>query len=312
MSKVQSEAKIVAKTKTPFYSFGSRGTVGRVLTSQKRGGDTILRTTPVPTDPYSLNQAYQRWDYKDYAYQWTLLSNAEKQVYRTTGSRYHITGFSQFMREKLKILPDLVGRWRLDEKSGAIARDSSKNAYHGTIIGASPTIGLIDGGFLFDGLNDFINFGYCPLIASLTDCTIELFSIVHTASVDGRFFEIGTSALNRFALYLSVGIVRIYCDILNHGHAISSGFTPTIGLPFHVLLRLGSTGMDILINGDLAVHDADTHTLSQLADSPSLFMSRSSLGGIQWLHSTNDHFTFYNRHLDDTEAKRHSERRYPA
>lgn len=146
----------MAKTKTPFLSLGSRGTVGGVLTSQKRGGDTILRKTPIPTDPYSLAQAYQRWDYRDYAYLWTLLSNSEKQIYRTRGSRYHITGFSQWMREQLKTLPDLAGRWHLDEKSGAIAHDSSKQGNNGIIIGASPAKGLIAGAYSFDGLNDNI------------------------------------------------------------------------------------------------------------------------------------------------------------
>lgn len=135
---------------------GAKGTVGGALTAQKRGGDTILRSTPVPTDPYSLAQAYQRWIYKDYAYLWTLLLEATKQTYRTRASKYHITGFSLWMREHLRDLPDILAWWRLDDNLGATTIDSSKNENDASIFGASPATGLIDHCLEFDGLNDYL------------------------------------------------------------------------------------------------------------------------------------------------------------
>lgn len=146
------------------------------MTFQRRGKATIAREKPIPRDPYSLAQAYQRWDYKDYAYLWTLETEASKQSYRTRASRYHITGYSLWMKEHLRDLPDLAGRWHLDERGGATVFDSSKNANNGTIIGATPTTGLIDGAFYFDGLNDTMRILDHPSITPTTgDFTAECY-----------------------------------------------------------------------------------------------------------------------------------------
>ncbi|MBA7586890.1 hypothetical protein ES708_28897 [subsurface metagenome] len=165
----------MAKTKSPLLSFGARGTIADSLTFQKRNQGTIARTKPIPKDPYSLAQAYQRWDYQDYAYLWTLQSEAVKQTYRTRASRYHITGFSLWMREHLRDLPDLAGRWHLDEKAGAIAYDSSKQKHNLTIIGASPAPGLINGGFSFDGINDYLIAPATGSLLNFTAKTVEFF-----------------------------------------------------------------------------------------------------------------------------------------
>ena len=163
----------MSKLKTPLLSLGATGTVADSLTFTRRRRTDIVQEKPIPSDPMTLPQMYQRWDYQDGISYWQTLTNAQKQVYKSAGSRRHMTGFAYFMHWYLKNLPDLAGRWRLDEGSGAIAYDSSKNANHGIYIGTTPTTGIINGGRLFDGLNDNIPCGSDPSLLSPALGTVE-------------------------------------------------------------------------------------------------------------------------------------------
>ncbi len=97
------EVSDMAKTNTPFLSLGSQGSVGDTLTSQKRGRDTILRRLPVPTDLYSLPQAYQRWLYQDYAYLWTLPYVKDSYAWMAQGTR--LTSRDMFVKSYINAEP---------------------------------------------------------------------------------------------------------------------------------------------------------------------------------------------------------------
>lgn len=58
----------------------------------------------------------------------------------------------------------LVAHWKLDEKSGTIAKDSSGNNHHGSLVN-SPTwaAGKIGGALSFDGLDDYVNISTHPV-----------------------------------------------------------------------------------------------------------------------------------------------------
>ncbi len=302
----------MAKTKTPFLSFGASGTVGGVLTAQKRGRATLLRSTPVPTDPYSLKQAYQRWDYQDYAYLWTLQSEASKQTYRTRASRYHITGFNLWMREHLRDLPDIAGRWHLDEKAGAIAYDSSKHATHGIIVGASPATGLIDGAQYFT-LNDYIE-----IIAPQLNFTSEDFSLVASFKIDdltsgkALFFRGSKNADGWYAYIESTGRVYFHTNqAAAYQRSISSAGSIVAGAWYTLGFSRSGASVRIYINGLDDTPSAGSHI-------DPLTCARTAKIGI-WddlatypFDGRIDNIIVYYRALDATEHKRHSERRYPA
>ena len=301
----------MAKTKTPFLSLGSQGTVGGVLTSQKRGGDTILRRTPRPTDPYSLRQAYQRWDYRDYAYLWTLLSNSEKQIYRTRGSRYHITGFSQYMREQLKTLPDLLGRWHLDELSGATAYDSSKQTNNGTIIGASPTTGRIAGAYYFDGLNDKVLLPSLPLFDLPAQATIEFFYTFQEsvpAITNYYIFQYGRT--NQYGWEIRVELGDTLRFLTSQAAAVQASRSNVIPLGTH---HYAITRDDAVVTFFQDAQDITAVHGVHIQPAPSLTPPKfaSNHDDSQWGKGILDHFVYYNRVCDLTEIKRHSERRYP-
>ncbi|MBA7704569.1 hypothetical protein ES703_113385 [subsurface metagenome] len=265
----------------------------------------------MPTDPYSLKQAYQRWDYQDYAYLWTLQSEAVKQTYRTRASRYHMTGFSLWMREHLRDLPDIAGRWHLDEKAGLVAYDSSKNNNHGTITGPSPVEGWIDGGYFFDGLNDRVKFITTPSLDLRTAQTFEcLFSAWDTGNAQ-YLFNKGTSASEWIAIIIT-GDERLRL-ISGKGGALAYTETPAGTITYKSVYHLAST-LDppdghIFLDGEEVSTVFGVHPTPDPTSLPTYIGCRETL--IQWLKGVLDHAIYYNRVLDLTEIKRHSARRYP-
>ncbi|MBA7592527.1 hypothetical protein ES708_34714 [subsurface metagenome] len=302
----------MAKPKSPLLSFGATGTIADSLTFQKRNHGTIARTKPIPKDPYTLAQAYQRWDYQDYAYLWTLQSQAVQQTYRTRASRYHITGFSLWMREHLRDLPDLAGRWHLDEKAGAIAYDSSKYATNGIIFGATPTTGLIDGAQYFT-LNDYIE-----ITAPQLNFTSEDFSLVATIKVDSlpglqslfrrglinfdgwEFFIYGNG---RIYVYTSQSGERQYSHSPNGSIVINTWYTVGFSRA-GASITLYKNGLDVTLRPGFHVDPLTSTRTAKIGIDDNL-TDYPFDGRI-------DNLIVYNRALDATEHKRHSDRRYPA
>lgn len=301
----------MAKPKNPLLSLGARGTIGDALTFQKRNQSTIVREKPIPKDPYSLAQAYQRWDHQDYAYLWTLETEASKQAYRTRASRYHITGFNLWMKEHLRDLPDLAGRWHLDERSGILVQDTSRNNNPGTIFGATPALGIIDNAYHFDGINDRIVIPTAPELHP-DSFTIECYLCPHATGISsfpisayawvapqylGFFFY--TDPTDAFWFRVGLGAAGI-------ANAISPAGTLTLNTWIRIIGVYLSGQLKLYINGSLAGSGVGT----MVKGDADLWLGGYSGGG-QWSHTTLDQVVYYNRALDITEIQRHSERRYP-
>lgn len=301
----------MAKPKNPLLSLGASGTIADTLTYQKRGQDTITRKKPIPTYRYTLPQAYQRWLYQDYAYLWTQQTPATKQEYATAGSRFHLTGFQYWMKYNLANLPDIVGRWHLDERSGAIAYDSSNNHNNGTIIGASPTTGLIAGAYYFDDINDTINCGTDPSL----DLGVDSFDIecfIKTTDTDQYSYIVSKRSEPRaWVLRLSHGKPTLYLKSSAPWQTIQSPTSIADGLWHYLIGRInrdtnqGEVWVDNIkkANADISAHDS--------WDNPNDLHISSFWMGVYFLGATLDQITLYSRNLDSVETLRHSERRYP-
>lgn len=290
----------------------AHGTIGGALTFQSSTKRKFVREKPELPYSLTLGQQYQRWLYEDYAYLWKQQTVTTQSEYRSAGVRFHLTGFQYWMKYHLTNLPDIAGMWHLDEKAGAVAVDFSKNAYHGTVIGASPAAGVIDGSLLSDGLNDRVDFGICPAILSADEGTCELFVNIVSLKVDGRFFEIGTGITNRIAMMLSANQIIAYNDILNANRWIPSAIFPTLGDWYHILFTFSSSGINLFIQGDLKASDAVSAKFSDLLPTSPMRLSCASWALQQWGNQYSDHFIIYNRILDQAEITRHAERRYPS
>ena len=302
----------MAKTKTPFLSLGAHGSVGESITAQKRPASTMLREKPFPADPYSLPQAYQRWLYEDYAYLWRQQLVATRQQFASAGVRFHLTGFQYWMKYQLKNLPDILGWWKLDEKAGAIAYDSSRLLNHGTIVGASPAPGVIDSQLYFDGLNDMVAvFPVIPFDFSSRQISLECFVYVVAATAAQQAFTSDSPVPRHFAFIRWLdGSTSFEVFVSGVRQLVSIGTITNIGQQYHLLATYDA----IIGQGTLYIDGIQDCQLALAIGTidPWLWPFFGLYVPATWSNIKMDNVIFYNRILDPTEALRHSLRRYPS
>lgn len=265
----------------------------------------------MPVQPNTLAQQYQRWLYEDYCYRWHQLTPAQKLAYQKAGGRYHLTGFQYFMKYMLTYLPDIAGMWRLDGKTGAIAYDSSRNLNHGIIIGASPIAGVIDGGFLFDGLNDWLDFG-SPSTLLLDSYSLLCFyklEIVQRMPVVDFTNTAMCSLQPRWSLTESI----IYMG-LNNYRKFNTAPVNILDGDYHCLVfKVTGNGKFDINNSELwADGQQQTVSATVTTGTPEAKLHfHIGKTATNWAACRYDNIILYNRLLDQTEITRHSLRRWP-
>ena len=301
----------MAKTKTPLFGLETHGTIANKLTFQKRNRTTFARNKPTPIDPKTLAQIYHRWDYQDYALLWHSLTLAQQQQWESNARRLKITGFNYWIRTHLKTLPDLAGRWHLDERSGSQAHDSSKNTNNGTIYGATPSPGYIDYCLYFDGIDDRVKILDHPSLKPTNAITIML-----------RFYAL--TQTQGWSRLIAKGLDKSYEIRFQNNFNLRPQFVLTdvgwIAVPTPVILNIwyhiaatydkdaGPSNMKLYLNAQLIASTTKTLPITQtthnlgIGDGPD--KSDPFKGYI-------DEVKIYNRALTAQEIKIHYERKYP-
>lgn len=148
----------MAKTDTPFFSMGSQGSIGKVLTSQKRGSKTLLRAKPEPTDLNSLAQQAHRSHYLFYSTLWRAQPIATREAYRALCSKTRLTPYQYWMKEHLSAIPDYRSCLYLFAGEGQTARDYSAYDHSAVIYGLTwDTLYPPLFSFGADGVNDYLD-----------------------------------------------------------------------------------------------------------------------------------------------------------
>lgn len=301
----------MAKTKTPFFGLEAHGSVGRSITAQGLPNETSVRTMPLPTYRLTLPQRYQRWLYQDYVYLWNKPGYLNRDKYRSLGVPFHLTAFQYWLKYCLTNLPDITGYWKFDLRSDSVIIDSSRNANHGTVFGASPATGRIDGGFSFDGINDRID---VPSSPSLIDPPARTFLIFFNApSFTGteRMLEHQgfLGALGGDQIYLRNNANTLDCDIINDAGASvghSQAFIPNQWNCF------GYTWDGNSVQRYLNGYAVGPH---QALASPIAFSATALQCGHRnlalWMLGLIDNRIIFNRALDASEMLTWAGRRYP-
>ena len=312
----------MSKTKTPFFGLGAHGSVGRSITAQGLPKETLVRTKPLPTYRYTLPQAYQRWLYRDYAYLWTQQSEATRRAYAADGVRFHLTGFQYWMKYQLSNLPDLEAWYTLDPPNTVQALDRSPYLNHATIIGATPTDGVIDQGLSFDAFNDYLNCGTPHFITQHLG-SFEAFVYNNSGTRCILCFSNPTTSFIYEMRIIFDSLERLALDVYENWAYTHYLRTNPGTLPFgqwhHIAVtsdgattRIYINGVEQTVNVPLGVDDGFWFgDLNGDADTISLGAIRRSNVTLATLDGYLDNPRVYNRTLNLTEIARHSEQHYP-
>lgn len=301
----------MTKHKAPLLSLEAHGTISDTLTYQGRANRQIARSKP--TLPYflTLPTRYQRWLYQDYAYLWNQQTTATKQIYATAGNPHHLTAFQYWMKYQLTTLPDLLGYWKLDANTGPTTPDSSRNAATGTIFGASPATGRIDGCLTFDGVNDYvaIPFATIPQFGPTSSFTVMCHArgeLTNDPSAPLVMRHWGGAGFNFRATLDKITLV------LWDGVNAASPTSPTTpcddGQWHHYTgVRNKTTGRVHIYLDGIDVNNVADPTGDLTCTNP-VEIGRGA--AVVWQGQI-DHAILFNRVLDPTEIARHAARRWP-
>lgn len=301
----------MGKPKSPLFSLGAHGTIADTLTYQKRSGVDFVREKPTPTDPRSLAQMYHRWLYRDYTLMWNALSAADRQTWKSLGSRHSRTGLSEFIKDKLTELEDLEGIWHLDETTVPWCFDSSPNNNHLGQFGTLPVTGRISICREFDGVNDTL---WCEATPSL-DLTNAMSLSAWVRPLDtGTYGVILSKEGGAYRLYFRKTPTPVILFYLWGVHMWAQAFVDIYdGLWHHLGFSYdkdaGANNMRILLDGDLFATQTKVGAITT-QPTRKLYIGREEGGGYPYKGDM-DELRLNNIQLPDTIFKAHSQRRYP-
>lgn len=301
----------MTKLTAPLQSLRASGSIGKLLSFDNRSGQRRVRKMPQPSDPKTLLQIYHRWDYQYYSQKWRDLTSSDKQLWETNARRLRITGFNYWMRTMLTTLPDLAGRWHLDEPAGNIAFDSSKNANNGTIVGASTVPGFFDRALFFDDLDDLIDFGN-PSYYRLQQFTIELWFKGIPLKDTGLAYDYDYNYPSYIlGFWPQDSTVKLFSGIYVEGPSWKSlagdtAFDPTIW--HHGALSYDQQNLRLYLDG---IPDGVRAETGDIIYDPTKKLYLGWCDGYDYGGGTFDEPNLFNEALSPALIKLHSERRYP-
>ncbi|GAH38413.1 unnamed protein product [marine sediment metagenome] len=225
------------------------------------------------------------------------------------------------MKAMLTDLPDLAAYWKLDLATGALTQDSSRNSNHGTVIGASPAQGQIDGAYSFDGLNDRIDCGTDSSLNLRDQITIEAHikrDSIGTNDLIVNRRDGAAPAEENYTLQI-LGNNKIQFAYRNEANTATHEWrsTPLIDdLGFHYIglsftFGTGASLICVLDHKVIAgIWAGGTGNVLPI-DLPAipLFLGATTYLA-NWFHGILDHIPIHSRALDATELIRHSYRAY--
>lgn len=301
----------MTKLNSPLLSLDAHGTIGNALTFQSSTRRKFAREKPKLPYSLTLAQQYQRWQYEDYCRLWHEQTQGVKDQYRTAGVPHHLTAFQYWMKVMLGTLPDIVCGYRMDERSGVLVPDFSRNAITLTKYGPVYTEGLIAEGLYFDGINDYLLSAYHPALNPGPEWSFSFFmrpesvpnfmyiiSRNQTADKDNSYMVIYYKTELKFYLYIGDG----------------AGNQAILLAPFpldtwhYVTCGVDGSFLYLYVNDQQAAPVAQTKTPLVSTD-PLRIGNRTD--GLYNSKGIIDNLVFYNRLITYQEHLTFSKRRYP-
>ncbi len=214
---------------------------------------------------------------------------------------------------------ELVGMWRLDETSGAIASDTSGNDKHGTLVNMDPNTDWVDGiirnGLQFDGDGDYVTVGGSSILGQPGEKTVELWfnGHINPASPNTYTYLLSRGAwdTNRYAIYInSVGgltwvVVNDHSDAdPDNDDSTNIATSCTLDVWNHVAGTTKDNGdgtwtISIYLNGELKNSKTITFGHGDTISNNLTLNAMNSFDGII------DEVRVYNQSLSSTQIQKH-------
>ena len=204
---------------------------------------------------------------------------------------------------------ELVGWWKLDELSGAVAHDSSGRGNHGTLLGNPQwTAGQVGGALRLDGTDDYVSLPIGSVVSSLSSSTIALW--VNFSDQGGawqRILDFGTGTANYiyFCPRDAGGLLHV---AITAGTGSWTDITGTGPLPtgwHHVALVIDGTAkvMQVLLDGEVLVRAGTLYTLSDLGTTNQNWLGRSQYAD-PYFNGVLDDLRIYDQLLTTADIKK--------
>ena len=99
----------MAKVEGPAFSIAAHGTIGNILTYQKRRGTTAAIRKPIPTDNKTPTQLANRALMKSAREQWTLLPLPQKTTWNNlAATQIGVSGYNLFIQNYFADNPAII------------------------------------------------------------------------------------------------------------------------------------------------------------------------------------------------------------
>jgi len=212
----------------------------------------------------------------------------------------------------------IVGHWKLDEKKGSIASDSSGYGRDGVLSGDPlwlPKDGVLHGVLWLDGQDDYVSLPIGSLIDGLTNCTIMTWvnwSGMHSWQ---RIFDFGSGTEVNMFLTPTSGEgsgstnpyeLRFAITVGGGGAEERIGTFSLLAGWHHVAVTINADdGVGTLYLGGMpvAVNDAMTLTPSDLGATSQNWLGRSQYEWDSYFEGSLDDFRIYDRVLSQGEIQ---------
>jgi len=204
-----------------------------------------------------------------------------------------------------------IGWWKLDETTGTTAADSSLSKNHGTYFGEpTPTTGQIDGGYLFDGTDDYIALPIGSVINTLGSATFSLWAnYTRSGGNWQRLFDIGTGETVNMFLCPAIdgsnnGVMRFAITIGGSGSESRLSASEQLATGWHhvaVVIDEGAMDMEMYLDGVSIVTAATAVLPKDLGNTTQNWLGRSEYGADAYYSGSLDEFRIYDRALTAAE-----------
>ena len=307
----------MTKLRGPLFSIDAKGKLGKSLVFSSNKNIKRVSKYYTPRNPKTIIQQDNRSIFSYAVASWQSLDEGQKEDYNQSAANLGLkmSGYNYYIQTYMAaygpvidfpFTNGLISRWTLDETSGPTVYDWW-GTNHGTIYGATPTAGKLNGAYLFDGNDDYIAIVGKPVLLG----TPQSISLLIKTSTVGISYIIGN---NSFTLSEEGSCIRLgsdgKIDMLVAYHGVGEGFkadvSPVItdGEWYHLVMTWdGTTG-----TGNLKFYTDKIETGSQNIGAGStnqverdLVMGANTTTKGSVLNGVLDDITIWNRVLSEAE-----------